>query len=81
MDAASNVVPFRGAAPPDLPADLPPWLRADVQRELHQIAEWLAAAQASLARLPGAERRHHLALRRLADELRRDAVQAWGVEA
>lgn len=52
------------------PAEMPDWLPAPVRRDAAAITRWLEAAQTALARLPGAERRHQLMLRAIADELR-----------
>lgn len=53
-------------APPD---EVPAWLPASVRREAAAVARWLEGAQTALARLPGAEPRHHRVLRVIADEL------------
>lgn len=67
---AGTVLPFPARPVPDYVPDL-------VQRELDAVERWCAASQAHLARLAYAERIHHLALRRVADQMRADILTAW----
>jgi hypothetical protein len=62
------------------PAEPPSWLPASVRREVRAVHRWLADAQHALARLPGAEPRHHRQIRAIAAELRADLLRPWGVE-
>jgi hypothetical protein len=72
------VNPSQPLAFPELRAQpVPSWVPRSDLRKLKQIDHWLQNTQHALAALHGQSPEHHLALRRIANDLKANVVAQW----